>query len=454
MRMWAFWRRVQYGTGFSLFWILVFSFVYFQYIYQAPTCYDNWQNGDERGVDCGGSCNKVCTADVIKPQISWSRSFQVTEGQYNAVAHIVNRNQNAGAPEVRYTFSLYDQQGLITERTGSTVLPPDSEYPVFEARIDTQGRVPTQTLFEIEPIDTWVKAEGGTEQFRLVERQLKNADAQPRLDATLYNNNLSDISEVEVVAIIFDANGNALTASRTFIDDFPGRSETDVVFTWPQPIAKTIRSCEIPTDVVLAVDLSGSMNNDQEDPPEPITSVLQAAKAFVQRMQNGDQASLVTFATEADIAVPLTTSLTEVATQVEALAIDPAEETGSTNTGEALTQATQELVSERHNAEARKVMVLLTDGLATAPDEEPEAYALEAAANAKQAGITVYSIGLGEQVNMDFVRSLASSPEQSYQAVSSASVDAIYKTITTDICEDGAAVIRVITKTDAGLSGI
>ena len=351
-------------------------------------------------------------------------------------------------------MSLYDAEGLITERTGTTILPSDSVYPVFEARIDTLGRTPTQTFLKLGEITQWVKAQSGRDQFTVQSRQLLNADARPRLEATIYNEALTEAKKVEVVATIFDARGNALTSSRTFIDNFAPRSLEEAVFTWPEPIAKTVRSCEIPTDIALAIDLSGSMNNDGDTPPQPITSVLDAAESFASRMQEGDQVALVTFATQAVLNSTLTGNVGGVAQAVAELTIDPAEETGSTNTGDALVQAALELTSDRHNMEARKILVLLTDGLATAPDEEPEAYALAAAKAAKAKGVTIYTIGLGENVNMDFVKQLASSNEQAYAALTTADIDRIYRTITADLCEDGAAVIEIIPKTDAGFSSL
>lgn len=448
-RPWAFWRQLQYGGAFGLLVSSLFAGVYFSYFYNPPNCFDNRQNGEERGVDCGGACTRICAIDVVKPVVVWARSFEVTSGQYNAVAYVENRNKNAASPVVPYTMTLYDEAGVIATREGTTILPPDSVYPIFEARITTDGRVPTRTFLELGEAELWVPASAGREQFTVNSRTLTGADERPRLSSSITNNALTEAEAVEVVATIFDARGNALTASRTFVDRFPARGTTEVVFTWPEPIAKTIRSCEIPTDVAVAIDLSGSMNNDGGTPPQPITSVLRAAEAFTDRLRANDQAALVTFATEAILERTLSADVAGVADAVARLTIAPEEETGSTNTGDAITKAGEELNSARHNSEARKVMVLLTDGLATAPDPEPEAYALRAAAAVKASGVDIYAIGLGQNVNMDFVRQVASTPSQGFAALSTAQIDSVYRTITSSLCEDGAAVIEIIPKTTA-----
>jgi hypothetical protein len=54
---------------------------------------------------------------------------------------------------------------------------------------------------------------------------------------------------------------------------------------------------------------------------------------------------------------------------------------------------------------------------------------------------------------MDFVRSIAS-PDMAYQALSRSQIDAIYRAITGAICEDGAAIIDVVPKTDSNFPNL
>ncbi len=452
VRMWAFWRRLQYGAGYLTVLCSLLFTVYYVYFYNAPTCFDMKMNGEEIGVDCGGACTRICAFTVTPPAVRWTESFPANVGQYNAVAYVENSNKLAGAPELRYTFTLSDEDGVITTRTGKTVLPPDSTYPVFEGRIDTGGRVPTKTSLTLEPVDVWLPSTISRQQFKTSDLDLTGADDLPRLTARIDNTELTAAENVEVVATIFDSRGKPLTSSQTYITNFPARSSRDVIFTWPRPIAKTLRSCEVPTDVILAIDLSGSMNNDGGTPPQPISSVLTAAQNFTSQLREDDQVGVVTFATKAKTNLPLTGDVIAAGSLVRGLTIDPAEERGSTNTGDALRAAQAELNSERHNKDARNVVVLLTDGLATAPDEKPEEFALAEAAKLKADDITIFTIGLGAGVNMDFLRSIASSPNQAYSAPTTATLSSIYTAITAAICEEGASRIDVIPKTDSNFA--
>jgi Mg-chelatase subunit ChlD len=452
MRWWAFWRRVQYITGAFIFFALIYIGVYYAYLKVEPTCFDNRQNGDERDVDCGGGCTRICALDVLPPSVQWARSFHVVDGQYNAVAYIENKNLDAGSPRIGYTFFLYDEDGLITERSGTTVLPPDSVYPIFEGRINTGARVPTQTFIELEKESLWLPATAGREQFVIEGRELTDADRSPRLTAQVRNTALTDARDLEIVATIFDTRGNALTSSRTVVPLMEGRASEDVVFTWPEPIAKTVRSCEVPTDVVLGIDLSGSMNDDGGNPPEPVTSVLAAASSFVERLGSEDQVSVVTYATEAQTVQEFTTDVSRVGDLITSLTISSASETGSTNTGDAISAAGDELLSSRHNLDARKVLVLLTDGLANAPGDDPEEYALQAAGTLKRAQTEIFTIGLGDNVNETFLQQVATDADYYYRAATTDALDRIYQTITDAICEDGPAVIDIVPKTAASFA--
>jgi len=445
-RPWAFWRRVQYGLGYLSFLTAVFTGVYFIYIYQAPTCFDRTQNGTEIGVDCGGVCTRICAFTVTPPNVVWAKSFEVIKGQYNAVGYVENKNIGAGTPEISYTFKLFDETGLIIERTGTTVLPPDSTYPVFEGRINTDGRVPINTTLELSPAELWYPSNFGRAQFRTIDLALVEAGTRPKLNVKMENTELVEARDVEVVATIFDAQGNPLTASQTFVDIFPPRSQKDLVFTWPYPIAKTIRSCSVPTDVVIAIDLSGSMNNDGGTPPQPISGVLAAASTFASQLRPLDRVSVVTFASTSSTPVALSGNSGSASAAIRALTINPKEETGNTNTGAGIAAAKRELNSPRHNPDARKIIVLLTDGLATAPEKNPEEFAKTEASFLAADGITLYTIGLGSAVNMDFLRSISSEAQLAYMAPTTATLGGIYQIITGAICEDGAARIDIIPK--------
>lgn len=450
-RPWAAWRRVQYMLGLASFLGLVSLLVYFTGYYVPPNCFDSSANADESGVDCGGGCVRICAASVLPPRLVWAESFQVAPGQYNAVAYIDNANQIAGAPTVDYIFSFFDGEELVQERPGTISLPPNSVYPIFEGRIFlSEGETITHTELQLNPVELWLPASVDRDKFQTGDINFSDVNDKPKLAVEMQNNSLEPAENVEVVATIFTEDGLPVTASQTIIEYAAPRDSQNVTFTWPNPITKTVRSCIIPTDVVMAIDLSGSMNNDGDTPPQPVTDTLSAASKFAQSLKSRDQIALVTFASNASLVASLSQDNQAVAETIAQLTIDPLEETGFTNTLAALSLAGAEFDSGRQNSNARKVLVLLTDGLPTTEgDEDIISRAVDQALVLDESGIEIYAIGLGEGADRQFVQRLASDESNAFFAPSSADLESIYQEITTSLCESGATKIEVIAKTEA-----
>ncbi len=464
-RWWAFRRRLEYG----FYYLTTLSFlvigVYFLAFYTPAACFDGVQNGDELGIDCGGACARICAFAVQPPEVDWVNSFPVVEGQYNAVAYISNKDKIAGTPKQEYKLQLHDDEGLITERSGSVPLYPNSRTPIFEGRIDTGSRVPTKTTVELKPVENWLPVLEIRSQFKVVDFSLHNADARPSLSARLENDSVRGAEDVEVVATIFDSQGTALTSSYTVIENFLPQTQADVTFTWPRPIAKTVRSCEIPTDVMVLLDRSGSMAADGGNPPEPLESAKKAAMAFVRQLRDSDQVGFLSYATTPSS--PLEQLLSGDRNKVlQAINQTKMGTDGVqyTNMGAAFTAAKNELLSVRHRDDARKVLVLVTDGDVTRPlnsqgerDVEYAAnYAREKAQEAKDQEIIVYTIGFGDffiandehSIDRDtkLIKDLATDAKKSYLAPTITDLERVYSEIARDICEDGPARIDILAK--------
>ena len=454
---WSTKRRIIYiGSAILISAVLIGGFLFVN-LYEPATCFDGKRNQDELGVDCGGGCQLLCLFQVTDPVILFARAFEVVPGVYNVVAYIENANFNAGVRNFGYTFKLLDANNIvIATRSGRSFLTPGSISPIFENTVETQGKIPVRTFFEFEEELKWNRTIQKEENpLSVKSRILKNADTLPRIDAVLENSSVFEIPDVEVIAVVFNALGNAIAASRTFVDFVPRRSTVNIVFTWPIPFSKELEACIAPVDVMLLIDTSGSMNDDGLDPPQPLTDAKVAAEDFIGRLSNTDRSGLATFATESFVEQKLTAQHSATKAAVSILNIKPEEEVGFTNIGDAIKNATLELEQgiskireDGQSFPSRKVTILLTDGLANAPEDPGgEPYAEKAALSLKESGISLFTIGLGDAVNTDFLERLAGSREQYYQAAASEDLDGIYRQISDAICERGPAIIEIIPRT-------
>lgn len=246
---WALKRRVIYLAIIIAF-ILVFCFwIAYPYFNIAPTCTDGKQNGTETGVDCGGSCVLACTSQVDPISILWSRAFQVVPGRFNAVAYLQNHNENVAIDKIKYKFRFADKNNIyVGKREGETFVPPKGKFVVFEPAIDVGNSIPVYTTFEFTEVPNWVQVsreEIGQSKILVSDIKLENENSEPKLTANIKNNSLLRIPDVSFVVILYDALGNALSASHTFIPVLKGEENASINFTWREPFLSPVVQKEI-----------------------------------------------------------------------------------------------------------------------------------------------------------------------------------------------------------------
>jgi sialic acid synthase SpsE len=70
------------------------------------------------------------------------------------------------------------------------------------------------------------------------------------------------------------------------------------------------------------------------------------------------------------------------------------------------------------------------------------------------AGVRVYAIGLGENVDTQFIESIASERANAYLAPTGADLANIYEEITSSLCEAGEGKIEIIAKTKTNFAPV
>jgi len=151
------------------------------------------------------------------------------------------------------------------------------------------------------------------------------------------------------------------------------------------PVSRTVSG----RDLMLAVDISGSMNEADMTVNGETTSRIEVLKLvtgkFVDRRQ-GDRIGLILFGTNAYTYVPLTFDLDFLGILLDDISTGLAGR--HTAIGDAIGLA---IKSMRKQQSRHKVLVLVTDGSNTAGFENP----IVAAQAAAQMGLTIHTIGIG-----------------------------------------------------------
>ncbi|MGI1678299.1 MAG: VWA domain-containing protein [Cellvibrionaceae bacterium] len=157
----------------------------------------------------------------------------------------------------------------------------------------------------------------------------------------------------------------------------------------PQWIGDPIRVPTSGRDLLIAVDISGSMQtadmiiNDER--VDRLTVVKKVVGDFVERRKD-DRLGLILFGTQAYLQAPLTFDRKTVNTLLQESRLGFAGE--KTAIGDAIGLATKRLLDRPENS---RVLILLTDGANTAGEVEP----LQAAELASQSSVKIYTIGIG-----------------------------------------------------------
>ncbi len=246
---WASKRQILYITILVLFFLILGFFIISSRLNKMPSCADNKQNGNETGVDCGGLCARACIEQVDQISVLWARTFRVVPGRYNAVAYLKNHNKNIAINKINYKFRFADKNNIyIGKREGSTYIPPSGNFAIFEPGIDIGNSIPVYTTFEFMQIPEWIQvSQEKINQLQVLISDINLADetTMPRLSATIKNSSFFVIPEIDVVAILYDANHNAISASRTYLDQLISEETAIVNFTWPEPLSDKVITKEI-----------------------------------------------------------------------------------------------------------------------------------------------------------------------------------------------------------------
>lgn len=195
-----------------------------------------------------------------------------------------------------------------------------------------------------------------------------------------------------------------------------------------------------PTDIVLALDRSGSMSG------APFADMKAGAKTFIDiisestggsgsgEIGSGSRMAVVSFGSEAAVNCPLTTSVEELKEAVDSLTAG-----GGTNHGEAFAKAQALFQSGSGNA---RVIVMFTDGVTTSgPAPGP------IAAAARAAGTIIYCIGLIGTDGLDVaaLNNWATDPDSTHVAITpdAADLEELFAELAANISKPGATEILI-----------
>ena len=241
-------KKILIIVGVILLLLFIFTVIHIKNS-KKPSCFDGIKNGTETGVDCGGSCQRVCGKETQNLIVWWERPFKVVNGVYNLVAYVENQNLEAGLERLDYEFRVYDKDNILaTEpRRGTTFVEANKRFAIFEPSVKTGDREAYTVFFRILSKQDWKKVNPDFRYkfFQIHAPTLTKVRTAPHLKANVENTSLYDFSDVPVTAIIYNHRGNAIAASQTYIDRIQHGETKEVSFSWPESFGNDVARIEI-----------------------------------------------------------------------------------------------------------------------------------------------------------------------------------------------------------------
>lgn len=212
----------------------------------------------------------------------------------------------------------------------------------------------------------------------------------------------------------------------------PTAASTDTPTPRPAPIYFPLALEEPPcepgsrhVDVVLVIDASTSMLDPTAAGRTKLDAAKEAANSFLDQLDASDQVAIVAFNADAWLLQELTSDRAALDSAI--VGITSAQQTCIVC---AVGEAADELASDRRNPDNTPVLILLTDGKS---NPRPVGEAVARAELAKQAGVTIFTIGLGDDLDFGALGRIASKPTYYYHAPDAEELGDIYGAIAVEI---------------------
>lgn len=231
-------KQIIFSAGYLIiFGFLIFGF-YYIWFKPAPSCFDNKQNQNETGVDCGGPCGPCAIKNLIPPKASLPRYFS-TDHQTIIAVEVQNPNPNYGADTMVYNLNIYGNDGnqIKSIKRDSLIYSGEIKYIIEPVDIDYKDI--GQIKIDFSNINWKSKDDFPTPdiQTRAVIIEAGTNGAGPNVNGFITNNNPFSLSKARIISLLFNQSGIEISASKTELDNLSAFEERPFQINFPKDIS-------------------------------------------------------------------------------------------------------------------------------------------------------------------------------------------------------------------------
>ncbi len=235
-------RFKQFVYGFFYLAILsgITFVVYSTWFKTAPSCFNGIKDAGERGVDCGGVCQKICLPfGLSNIEISGNPFlFRPTLSSVSAMAQVKNTNSDFAAKGFPYKFVFYDNDNkVVKEINGESFIYASEIKYVGEFNLVFDGVEKVATVDFSAGKPEWVpKSSFEKPDLSKQYKTYVSDDGKVKVDGSFVNSGSAYVPRLTVFAVFYSKLGQIAGVSKSEIENVaPGQQKNFSVSHPPLP---------------------------------------------------------------------------------------------------------------------------------------------------------------------------------------------------------------------------
>lgn len=220
-------KYLLYGGLYLSFWGLIFGGVYLVILKSTASCFDNQQNQNETGVDCGGSCVPCDIKALVSLSFSQSLVFE-NNGLVSLLTEVRNPNLNYGSDFFEYKINFYDDQNnLVESKIQTSFIYAGETKELIEAGLRIGTRPVTRAEIILEDINWKPLVEWQTPILETSNIQFAIEGSAVVVTGTIRNPSNFRIAKIIVNAVLMDRFSRQLGVSKTELENLSPLQKTN-----------------------------------------------------------------------------------------------------------------------------------------------------------------------------------------------------------------------------------
>lgn len=228
-------KKFIYGSFYGLVVVLLVVLSLDISFERKASCFDDRQNQNETGIDCGGACTPCAIKNLEPLRISAPLLLSLGSGRTVLLADIVNPNRDFGASRFEYAIKIFGNDGRLLQTISreESIYSSERRY-IYNADIE----VTREKIGEVRIIIGSMEWRPTSEIIR-PSLSLRGDPATEigtsaiRVRGTLVNQSSLGARNVRIIAVLRSDSEEHLFASQTIIDSLLALSEASFTITFP-----------------------------------------------------------------------------------------------------------------------------------------------------------------------------------------------------------------------------